>query len=103
MNNNQEPQRFSARQCAELGIPYNGVPSVEEVLRDDLGLGVPIPEYYIRKFQELAGAEPLDAQDVARLFNGYLSLAEAPMVQKQIDVLLKNVVNSYLEFKRTHA
>ena len=93
--------QLTAEEKASLGIRSKSVPTVAEMQEENLGLGTSIPEYFINTFQELAGERQLNAEDIAYLFRGYLSLAESEEAQPHMRQLLTGLLVDYLRWKRS--
>lgn len=102
MVSNDKGFRLTTEELNELGMKRNGkrvLPTVRQMQEENLGIGTSIPEYYINKFQELAGERQLTAEDVAMCFRAYLHLGEETEAQRHMALLLGNILREYLEWK----
>jgi hypothetical protein len=77
--------------------------TVRQMKDRSVGIGTSIPDYFVDKFQELAGNRELTAEDVAMCFRGYLALAEEQDAQVHMNRLLGNILREYLEWKERRA
>lgn len=77
--------------------------TVRQMKERNVGIGTSIPDYFVDKYQELAGNRDLTAEDIAMLFKGYLAMAEMTEAQGNMNRLLGNILREYLEWKDARA